>query len=134
MLYLGLVEPKFRYCCSVWDTIGVTTRHTLGKLQNRAIRTISNSKDNEPVLSRLKELPLHSISEMIKQESASMVYKAQNAEVSVYLTEQFNRVFDITKRSLSSSNLNLRPPKLKTFFIHFNFPSFINLFHIQCKI
>ena len=51
---------------------------------------------------------------MAKQESASMVYKAINAEAPVYLTEHFNRVSDITSISLRSSNLNLRPPRLKT--------------------
>ena len=29
MLYLGLVEPHFRYCCSFWGSCGVTTRKTL---------------------------------------------------------------------------------------------------------
>ena len=115
MIYLGLVEPQFRYCCSVWGSVGVTTRHTQDKLQNRAIRIITNSAYNEPVELLLKELQLHSISQMMKQkESASMVYKALNAEAPVYLTEQFDRISDITKRSLHSSNLNLRPPRLKT--------------------
>ena len=45
----------------------------------------------------LKELQLHSISEMIKQEPASMMHKALNAEAPVYLTEQFNSISDITK-------------------------------------
>ena len=43
MLYLGLVEPHLRYCCSVWGACGVTSRKTLDKLQNRAIRIITNS-------------------------------------------------------------------------------------------
>ena len=43
MLYLGQVEPRFRYCCSVWGLCGVTTHKTLDKLQNRPIRIITNS-------------------------------------------------------------------------------------------
>ena len=62
----------------------------------------------------LKQLQLPSISDMIKQESASMVYKALNAEAPIYLAEQFTRVSDITSRTLRSSNLSLRPPRLKS--------------------
>ena len=29
LMYQGLVEPHFRFCCSVWGTCGVTTRTTL---------------------------------------------------------------------------------------------------------
>ena len=63
----------------------------------------------------LGQLQLPIISDMIKQESAGMVYKALNAEELPYLTEQFNRVSAITSRTLRSSNLRLRPlrwPKL----------------------
>ena len=43
MLYPGLVEYHFRLCCSVWETCGIATRCILEKLQNRAIRTITDS-------------------------------------------------------------------------------------------
>ena len=114
MLYLGLVEPHFRYCCSVWGSCGATTRKALDKLQNRAIRIITNSVYDVSVGPLLKQLQLPSISDMIKQESASMVYKALNAEAPIYLAEQFTRVCDITSRTLRSSTLSLRPPRLKS--------------------
>ena len=114
MLYLGLVEPHFRYCCSVWGSCGATTRKAPDKLQNRAIRIITNSAYDVSVGPLLKQLQLPSISDMSKQESASMVYKALNAEAPIYLAEQFTRVSDITSRTLRSSNLSLRPPRLKS--------------------
>ena len=43
-----------------------------------------------------------------------MVYKALNAEAPPYLAEQFTRVSAVTSRTLRSSNLNLRPPRLKS--------------------
>ena len=49
MLYLGLGEPHTRYCCSVLGSCRVTTRQTLDKLQNRAIRIITNSAYDESV-------------------------------------------------------------------------------------
>ena len=62
----------------------------------------------------LKQLQLPSISDMIKQEPASMVYKALNAEAPICLAEQLTRVSDITSRTLRSSSLSLRPPRLKS--------------------
>ena len=36
ILYTGIVEPHFRYCCSVWGCAGSTELNQLQKLQNRA--------------------------------------------------------------------------------------------------
>ena len=58
----------------------------------------------------LRQLQLLSISDMIIQESATMVYKALNDEAPLYLTEQFTRISDIASRTLRNSNLGLRPP------------------------
>ena len=33
-MYRGIVEPHFRFCCSVWGCCGVTKLHALQKLQN----------------------------------------------------------------------------------------------------
>ena len=107
-------EPHFRHCYSVWGSCGVTTRKTLDKLQNRATRIITNSAYDVSVGLLLRQLQLPCISDMIMQESASMVYKALNSEASFYLTEQFNRVSPITSRTLHGSNLSLRPPRLKS--------------------
>ena len=62
----------------------------------------------------LKQLQLPSISGMIKQESASMVYKALHAEAPICLAKQSTRVSDIASRTLRSSNVSLRPPRLKS--------------------
>ena len=114
MLYQGLVEPHFRFCCSVWGECGVTTRCTLEKLQNRAIRIITDSPYDEPAKPILRQLRLPSIAEMIRQESAGMVYKAINSQAPAYLSSLFNRISAVMSRMLRNSNLNLRPPRMKT--------------------
>ena len=43
MLYLGLVEPHFRYCCSVWGSCDTVLRQKIEKLQNKAVRIITFS-------------------------------------------------------------------------------------------
>ena len=114
MLYLGLVEPHFRYRCSVWGSCGITTCKTLDRLQNRAIRIITNSAYDVSVGPMLRQLKLPSISDMIKQESAGMVYKALNVETPLYYKEQFTRVSTITSRTFRGSKLRLWPPRLKS--------------------
>ena len=42
-LHRGIVEPHFRYCCSVWGCCGKTRIDNLQKLQNRAARIVTNS-------------------------------------------------------------------------------------------
>ena len=107
MLYQGLVEPHFRFCCSVWGTCGITTRCTLEKLQNRAIRIITGSPYYAPAKPLLKPLRLPSIAEMIRQESASVVYKAINGQAPTYLSSLFNSISAVTKRMLRNFDLNI---------------------------
>ena len=116
MLYQGLVEPHFRFCCSVWGTCVVTSRCTLEKLQNRVIRIISDSPFDAPPKPLLRELRLPSIADMIRQESASMVFKAVNGKAPIYLSSLFNSISAATNRMLRNSNFNLRPPRMKTKF------------------
>ena len=42
-MYLGIVEPHIRYCCSVWGCSGDTILQKLQKIQNRAARIVTNS-------------------------------------------------------------------------------------------
>ena len=41
-------------------------------------------------------------------------FQFQNAEAPIFQTEQFTRVSDIASRTLRSSYLSLRPPRLKS--------------------
>ena len=92
---------------------GATTHKTLDKWQNRATRIITNSASDVSVWPLLRQLQLPSISDMTKQDTADMVYTLLNAEAPIYLAEQFTRVSDITSKTLRSSNLSVRPPRLK---------------------
>ena len=47
-LYTGVVEPHFRYCCSVWGCCCVTELNQLQKLQNRAARIVTGSNFDTP--------------------------------------------------------------------------------------
>ena len=116
MLYQGFLEPHFRFCCSVWGKCGVTSLCTLEKLQNRVIRIITDSPYDAPAKPLLRQLRLPSIAEMIRQESASMVFKAINGQAPSYFYSLFNSISAVTNRMLRTSNLNLRSPRMKTKF------------------
>ena len=86
MLYLGLVEPHFKYCCSVWSSCGtVLSQQKIEKLQNRAVRIIIFSPYNAQTSPLLKHLKLPSIQNMIQQETVGMVHKAITNQAPEYL-------------------------------------------------
>ena len=118
ILYLGLVEPHFRYYCSVWGSCGTVLRQKIEKLRNRAVRIINFSPYNAQTSPLLKHLKLPSIQDMIQQETVGMVYKANNNQAPEYLSVLFNRVSAMTGRTISTDNINLRPPRLNTTLVH----------------
>ena len=107
-LYLGLVEPHFRYCCSVWGSCGTALRQKIGKLQNRAVRIITFSPYNAQTSPLLKHLKLPTIQHMIQLETVGMAYKATNSQAPEYVSVLFNRVSALTGRTIRNANINLR--------------------------
>ena len=82
MLCKGLVGPHLRFC---WRTCGVTTRSNLERLQDRAIRVKTDSPYDAPATEIRIQLGLPSISEMIHQEFASMVFKVVNGQATILI-------------------------------------------------
>ena len=74
-----------------------------------------------PAKPLLRQLRLPILAEMIRQESASMVYKAINGEAPTYLSSLFNSISAVTNRMLPTSCLNLRSPRMTTKFRHNSF-------------
>ena len=122
MLYLGLVEPHLRYCCSVWGSCGTVLRQKIEKLQNRAVRIITFSLYNAQTSPLLKHLKVPSIQDMIQQETVGMAYTAINNQAPEYLSVLFNRVSAMTRRTIRNANINLRPPRLNTTLAHNRVP------------
>ena len=75
-LYLGIFEPYFRYCCSVWGCCGSTGINHLQKLQNRAARIVTSSIDaqSRPLIN---ELGWKTIDELVNKESKVIVHGLQ---------------------------------------------------------
>ena len=113
-LYRGIVEPNFRYCCSVWGDCGDTRLLMLQKLQNRSARIVTNSSYDAPAVNLLKELKWPTVQDMIKQETATNVFKSINGLAPTYLAILFTR--KTTREIVSSRNseTDLLLPRMKT--------------------
>ena len=89
-LYTSIVEPHFRYCCSVWGCAGTTEINRLQKLQNRAARIVTNSSFDTPSNQLIEKLGWKTINELIDIESKTMVFKSLNELATPYLRSSFS--------------------------------------------
>ena len=72
-LYFSIVEPHFRYCCSVWGCSSLNKLLKLQKLQNRAARILTNSAFDAPSSPIIKKLGWMKIADLISFESNQLV-------------------------------------------------------------
>ena len=77
-LYTGIVEPHFRYCCSIWGCAALTEINQLQKLQNSAARIITNSSFDASGRPLIEGMGWKTIDEIIAYESKTMVFKSLN--------------------------------------------------------
>ena len=110
-VYTGIVEPHFRYCCSVWCCAGSSNINQLQKLQNRADRIITNSSFDTPSRSLIAELGWRTIEELIGYETKTMVFKSLNDLAPQYLCNLFRKNSVCSSRSLRNTETDLRVPK-----------------------
>ena len=113
-IYRGIVEPHFRYCCSVWGSCGESRRLTLQKLQNRAARIVTNSSYDAPADALIQQLKWPNIAEIIKRETATIVYKSLNGLAPTYLSNIFSKNSSRRTVKLRNSETDLRIPLYKT--------------------
>ena len=66
-LYKIIVEPYFRYCCSVWGCCSSTEKDRLQKLQNRAAKIITGSSFTTSALPLIESLGWKTIEGLIMQ-------------------------------------------------------------------
>ena len=109
--YTGIVEPHFRYCCSVWGCAGSSNINQLQKLQNRAARIITNSSFDTPSRPLTAELGWKTIEELIGYETKTMVFKSLNDLAPQYLCNLFTKNSVCSSRSLRNTDTDLRLPK-----------------------
>ena len=90
-LYTGIVEPHFRYCCSVWGCCGSSEINQLQKLQNRAARIVTNSSFDTLSRPLIEKLGWRTIEQLISIELKTMVFKSLYEVAPQYLSSLFKR-------------------------------------------
>ena len=113
-MYRGIVEPHFRYCCSVWGCCGATKLQTLQKLQNRAARIVTKSKFDTSAMTLIHSLNWPTISDIIRNETATTMYKSINGLVPEYLSNLFVKNSSRNVRELRNTETDLWLPLRKT--------------------
>ena len=113
-LYTGIVEPHFRYCCSVWGSCGKTDLNQLQKLQNRAARIVTNSSYDAPSKPLLQKLEWKTIVELIANETKMMVFKSLNDFGPQYMLNMFTKNSQLSERNLRNTTTDLRLPLRKS--------------------
>ena len=78
--YRSLVEPYFRYYCPVWGNAGVSIIGKLQKLQNRALKLITNSSFDASPLPVIRALGWSTLREIIDLESERIIYRSLNTD------------------------------------------------------
>ena len=110
-LYSSIVEPHFRYCCSVWGCCGKTDIDQLQKLQSRTARIATNSSFDAPNWPLIGSLGWKTVRELVDQDSRLMVYKSINGLAPRYMSNLFSRNSTCSSRSLRNTKTDLRLSK-----------------------
>ena len=110
-LYSSIVEPHFRYCCSVWGCCGTTDIDQLQKLQNRATRIVTNSSFDAPSRPLIKSLGWKTVRKLVHQDSRLMVYKSINGLAPQYMSDLFTRNSACSSRNLRNTKTDWRLPR-----------------------
>ena len=114
ILYKGIVEQHFRYCCSVWGCCRKTELNQLQNLQSRAVTIVTNSSYDAPSKPLLHKLEWNSIQELIGDETKMMAIKPINDFGPTYMYKMFTRNSHLTERILRNTTINLRLPLTKS--------------------
>ena len=109
-LYFSIVEPHFRYCCSVWGCSGSSTLLELHKLQNKAARILTNSTSDAQSSPIIKNLWCMKIADLISFESNQLIFKSLSNQAPQYICNLFQRNSDCSSRDLRSTATDLRLP------------------------
>ena len=87
---------------------------TLQKLQNRAARIVTKSSFDTPSIGLIQSLNWPTVSDIIRSETATTVYKSLNGLVPEYLSSLFEKKSTRNVRELRNTETDLSIPLRKT--------------------
>ena len=86
----------------------------LQKLQNRAARIVTNSSYDAPAANLIEELKWPTVHDMIKQDTATIVFKSISGLAPTYLSTLFTRNSTRDIVNLRNCDTDLLAPRMKT--------------------
>ena len=72
-LYIGIVEPHFCYCCSVWGCCGIIELSHFQKLQNPAAHIVTSARIDAASKPLLHEFRWKTMGQLVAHELKMMV-------------------------------------------------------------
>ena len=117
MLYRAIIEPYFDYCCFIWDVLNNELADKLQKLQNRAIRVITNSDYHSSATALRDELAWDYLYiRRGKKKKLKIMFKIINDQTPVYRKKHVRSFCYSGVHSWNSLPSNVRAMR---FFINF---------------
>ena len=89
-IYHGLVQSHFDYCSVVWGNCAKTLSDKLQRLQNRAVRVLTNTCYDADANQLLKELGWDNLETRRQKLKAEMVYKSLNGLTRLFVLEIYS--------------------------------------------
>ena len=113
-LYISIIEPRFRYCSFVLGCCSRTWINRQQKLQNRAVRIVTNSAFDTSATPPLAKLGLRSIRGHNKNELKLINYKSLIDLAPSYLKHLLIRNSQQSCRALRNTDRDLKLSLKKT--------------------
>ena len=113
LLYNSLIAPHYDYCSTILFLASVTDIERLQKLQNRAMRIITNANPREHIVELLRQCKLLNVKQRIYFNVLCFMYKARQNELPQYLSSLFKTTAEVQPYDLRGNDL-LRPPTYRS--------------------
>ena len=121
-VYQTLIQPYFDYCSQVCGGLGTTLCNKLQRLQNRAVRFITNSGYEVRSVNLLHQLCLHNLEErrnhqctkLMYKVNVPLMYKVRHEMAPSSLCNIFQKTNEVHEIQTRQAKHNFLPPKPKT--------------------
>ena len=115
LLYYALIHPHLSFGLPIWGSTYPTYIQKLQRLQNKAIRIISNASRKNSVTPLYKKYGVLKLADLFNYEMAKIMYQFSKQTLPSHLNYLFTPLLTVHERcTRSKTKLNLYVPKFST--------------------